>query len=100
MRPASRIRLRPEGILLVLLLCSALAGADDAPAARSWHWPDSFVARVEALALLQTLNAELLSHDSATQTLEHWCDLHRLASPARIVAARVVGADKAPSPEQ
>jgi chorismate-pyruvate lyase len=58
------------------------------------------LARVEATALLQTLNAELLSHDSATATLEHWCDVHRLASPPRIVAERVPGIDKAPSSEQ
>jgi hypothetical protein len=28
-------------------------------------WQESFTARLEALALLETLNAELLSHDSA-----------------------------------
>jgi chorismate-pyruvate lyase len=100
MLPASRIRLRPDRILLVLLLCSPLAGADDAPAARSWHWPDSFVARLEALALVQTLNADLLSHDSATQTLERWCADHRLAAPATVVAARVAGADTPATDEQ
>ena len=84
----------------MLLLCSPLAGADDAPAARSWHWPDSFVARIEALALLQTLNADLLSHDSATQTLERWCADHRLAAPATVVAARVAGADTPATDEQ
>jgi chorismate-pyruvate lyase len=84
----------------VLLLCSSMAGADDARAARSWHWPDSFVARVEALALLQTLNADLLSHDSATQTLERWCADHRLAAPATVIAARVAGADTPPTDEQ
>jgi chorismate-pyruvate lyase len=84
----------------VLLLCSPLAGADDASTARSWHWPDSFVARVEALALLQTLNADLLSHDSATQTLERWCADHRLAAPATVVAARVAGVDTPPTDEQ
>jgi chorismate-pyruvate lyase len=57
-------------------------------------WPDNFTARLEALALLQTLNAELLSHDSATLTLERWCEAHHLASPARIVAEQVQGADK------
>ncbi len=60
--------------------------ADDSVVGRAPTWPDTFVARVEAVALLQTLNANLLSHDSATLTLEHWCDVHRLASPARIVA--------------
>jgi chorismate-pyruvate lyase len=64
------------------------------------HWQESFTARLEALALLETLNAELLSHDSATLTLERWCAAHRLASPARIVAERVAGAEKAPTDEQ
>ena len=74
--------------------------ANDSAAAPSARRPDSFLARLEALALLQTLNAELLSHDSATATLEHWCELHRLASPPRIVAARVAEAEKPPSPDQ
>jgi hypothetical protein len=76
-----------------LLLLIAPAAADVQP------WPDTFVGRLEALAVLETLNAELLSHDSATLTLEHWCDVHHLAAPARVVAARV-SADKAPTPEQ
>ena len=63
-------------------------------------WPDTFLARVEALALLQTLNAELLSHDSATLTLEHWCAVHALASPPRIMAERVTDVDKQPSAQQ
>ena len=46
------------------------------------------------LALLQTLNADLLSHDSATLILERWCGAHHLASSARVVAIRVRGADK------
>ena len=52
------------------------------------------LARVEALALLQTLNADLLSHDSATQTLQRWCADHALAEPPRIVARRMREANK------
>lgn len=85
---------------LAWLLCAAVLRADDAPASGRHDWPDSFVARLEAVALLQTLNADLLSHDSATLTLEHWCDSHRLASPPRIVAERVFGVDKPPSEQQ
>jgi len=48
----------------------------------------------ELLALLQTLNADLLSHDSATLTLERWCADHGLAQPPRIVARRVRDATK------
>ncbi len=60
---------------------------------------DASVQRVALLALLQTLNADLLSHDSATLTLERWCADHRLAGdsstgPARIVARRLRDAPK------
>jgi hypothetical protein len=83
-----------------LLLCCAAAPAADSLPAHAPVSPDDFVARVEALALLQSLNADLLSHDSATSTLERWCDVHRLAAPPRIAADRVTGADKLPTPEQ
>jgi chorismate-pyruvate lyase len=82
------------------LLLATGAGAASDTGERAPAWPDSFIARVEALALLQTLNAALLSHDSATLTLDQWCDAHRLASPARIVAERVTGMDTPPTPEQ
>jgi hypothetical protein len=85
------------GVALSWLLT---VGAGDSAPPQPASWPGSFVARVEALALLQTLNADLLSHDSATMTLEHWCDVHRLASPPRMVAVRVPNMDKPPSPEQ
>jgi hypothetical protein len=62
-------------------------------------WPDSFVGRLEALALIESLNADLLAHDSATLTIERWCADHRLADPARIVAERVRDADKPASAE-
>jgi hypothetical protein len=73
--------------IAMLQIASGLA-AEPAP------WPDSFVGRLEALALLESLNADLLSHDSATLTLERWCADHRLGDPARIVAERVRDADK------
>jgi chorismate-pyruvate lyase len=46
-------------------------------------------------AQLQALDAELLTHDSATTTLEQWCAVHHLATEPRIRAERVSGADKA-----
>jgi hypothetical protein len=83
----------------VMLLCASTVCRGASPAQKP-NWTGSFTERVEALAVLQTLNADLLSHDSATLTLEHWCDVHRLASPPRIVASRVLGFDKPPTPEQ
>src|SRR5271157_592394 len=72
------------------------AGASAAEPAR---WPDDFVARLEALALIESLNADLLAHDSATLTLERWCADHRLADPALIVAERVHDVDKVAAAE-
>ena len=40
----------------------------------------------DAAALLQALNAELLAHESATETLQHWCVDHRLAASPRVNA--------------
>jgi hypothetical protein len=86
--------LRPACTVLVALLLWVLPAAAQQPA------PDAYVARVEAALLLQTLNADLLGHDSATLTLQRWCDTHQLASPARIVATRVRGVYQPPSEEQ
>jgi hypothetical protein len=86
--------LRWLGMALTLLLTTAIvSAAEPAP------WPDSLVGRLEALALLESLNADLLAHDSATLTIERWCADHQLADPARIVAERVSGADKPASAE-
>ncbi len=92
--------LRASGVLLLCVSMVCMAGAGDGATAQSPDWTGSFVARVEALALLQTLNAELLSHDSATLTLQRWCEAHRLASPPRMAALRVPEIDKPPTPEQ
>ena len=89
-----------QGFAVGALLCLAAACANAPRPTPTGAVPDAFVARVEALALLQTLNADLLSHDSATQTLERWCGDHRLAAPAKIVAERVQGIEQAPTPEQ
>jgi len=56
---------------------------------------DGYVARLQALALLQTLNADLLSHDSATAVLQDWCDAHGPGG-IKITAERVHGQDKPP----
>lgn len=57
-------------------------------------WTDDVASRTQALALLQSLNADLLSHPSATLTLERWCGAHALAPEAKILARRVKGQDK------
>jgi chorismate-pyruvate lyase len=87
------------------LLIATAAGADEGAGvqsssmARAATWPDTPATRLEALALLQTLNADLLSNDSATLTLDRWCEAHKLAMPAKIVAERVHDDDKEPTDE-
>jgi hypothetical protein len=92
MRRTPPRKLAAIAALLPLAAAPALAGAPP-------PWPASFIGRLEALALIESLNAELLSHDSATLTLERWCADHRLAHPARIVAERVRDAVKPASAE-
>ena len=78
----------------VALVCEAVAG-QGAPA-----WPDTYEARVQALALIQTLNAKILSSRSATTTLEAWCRDHKLADTPTIVADLVRGTPTPATPEQ
>src|SRR5688500_9792233 len=78
-----------RAVLVVSLAVSLAPDVAAQPAAPSVPaWANDYLARVTALALLQTFNAELLSHDSATLTLERWCGAHNLATPAKIVAVR------------
>ena len=80
--------------LLPALMALVLSGCAT-PAA-----PGPDLAALRAQALLATLNAELLSHASATATLQAWCDARGLAPGARIVAQRRhEDGDPAPGPE-
>ncbi len=58
-------------------------------------WEDSFLTRLKLYAVIETLNAELLSHPSATLTLERWCADHKLAPEAKISAKLERGSEKA-----
>ncbi len=60
--------------------------------------PDTFFARVEALASMETLNAELLASRSATATLETWCGDHDLGG--KITAALAPGVERPPGEAQ
>ncbi|MBX5463836.1 MAG: hypothetical protein IRZ28_22450 [Steroidobacteraceae bacterium] len=82
------------------MLLTTFARADDEPGSRGVTWRDTYVTRLQALALIQTLNANLLSHDSATLTLDEWCEKHHLASPAKVIAERVQGAERQPTADQ
>jgi hypothetical protein len=80
-------RIRPRCLLVAALTLLPMSLA--AQPAPSPSWPDDATSRLEALALLETLNADLLSHDRATLTLERWCGEHRLAVPPVVTAQRV-----------
>lgn len=62
-------------------------------------WTDTPVARLEALALIESLNAEILSSSSATLTLERWCRDHALADPPQILAHQIEAPAAPPSAE-
>jgi hypothetical protein len=79
--------------ILIAVVASMMMSASSF-AAQTVAWPDTPVARLTALAALQTLNADLLSHDSATLTLDRWCADHQLADNAKIVAEALKGVDK------
>ena len=78
---------------------AALALVLAGPARANPGWPEGFVVRLEAMARLESLNAELLSHPSATATLQRFCDRHGAVPGLKIVARRIPGADKPASPD-
>jgi hypothetical protein len=80
---------------VALVIASVPAFPQEMPA-----WPDTYVARLQALALVQTFNAELLASRSSTFTLEAWCRDHRLANEPAIVAQVVKDVSKSPTDEQ
>ena len=82
-------------VCLAALSWSCAATADPLP---GWH--DTPQSRLVALALVQTLNAELLAGNSATLGLERWCREHALAAPATIEARKIAGVGVAASDQQ
>ncbi|GAA0910802.1 hypothetical protein GCM10009552_23370 [Rothia nasimurium] len=81
-------------ILIAAGSIAVMAATSNAPVQAREAWSDDVASRTQALALLETLNADLLSHPSATLTLERWCGDHGLAGEAKILARRVKGQDK------
>lgn len=89
-----------KSLRLAALPCLVGLPAAAAPALPDTALPDTFLARVEALASMETLNADVLSSRSATKALETWCASHGLAQPAKIRAEAVKGADTPITAEQ
>ncbi|MCC3246398.1 hypothetical protein LG047_13885 [Methylocystis sp. WRRC1] len=80
----------------LIALHTVTVGATERPKTR---WQDGFVSRVEILALLQTLNANLLAGRSATTVLEKWCADHKMAAEPKVIARRIDGPEKPASAE-
>lgn len=63
-------------------------------------WTNSYQSRLEALALLQSLNATILGSTSATASLQQWCADHHMAAEPNISARLIPGAVNPPTTEQ
>ncbi|MGV1905017.1 hypothetical protein [Agrobacterium cavarae] len=81
---------------LKALLCGLAISISGKALAAQASWPDTPVGRLAVLATVQDLSVQLLSQDSATLTLEHWCADHKLAEPAKISAVRLKDMKTAP----
>ncbi|MGO9026205.1 MAG: hypothetical protein ACLQIQ_18225 [Beijerinckiaceae bacterium] len=60
---------------------------------------DTYANRLEPLALVETLNADLLASRSTTLTLEAWCADHHIAAEPKVHARRIAGVFKEISQE-
>lgn len=74
-------------LLVLLIALSALP-------ATAKEVPDRYGDFMGVLSQVHGLNSELLSRDSATATLQNWCDAHGPGGGVRIMARRISGADK------
>jgi chorismate-pyruvate lyase len=84
----------PAALLTIILLPPATAAQSAA------NWPDTFLARVEATAIVESLNATLLAARSATFTLDKWCADHKLGNETKIRARLIRDVDKPVTAEQ
>lgn len=89
--------MRAVAILAVTLL--ALMGNPSTRAQTAPSWPDTYLGRVEVLAVMEGLNARLLASRSATATLEAWCADHGMAATPRLAAHLQRAVDKPASQE-
>ncbi len=95
------MRCRWIGGIVTLNIFASSVVAEPSLNAKRAAWPDTMLARVEVLALIETLNASLLCAScTATEVLEKWCADHKLASEPVVLARRISGIPKPVSPEQ
>jgi chorismate-pyruvate lyase len=95
-----KIRRNCQGSTIALLLLCAAVFPGFGLAQGPLVWPDTFLARLEALALVETLNATLLAARSATFTLDKWCADHKLSGETKIHARLIRDVDRPITAEQ
>lgn len=86
--------------VLTAIITSATTLSSIAAPAGTVRWPDTPLSRLEAFSLMRSLENELLSNESATLTLDRWCEAHHLGEPPEIVAERVSDQVKQAGDEQ
>jgi len=84
---------------ILVFLSVILSGAVNSKTSEEESSNEYSQARLEAYAILQTLNANLLGSKSATRTLQVWCEDHQMADIPKIIAIRDTGVNKEVSPE-
>ncbi len=95
------MRHRWIGTIVTLNLCASAISAAPALERKGAPWPDTLLARVEALALIETLNAQVLCAScTVTEILDKWCADHKLASDPVVHARKITGTEKPVSVEQ
>jgi hypothetical protein len=89
------------GAIVTLNLFASAASAEPLSGRAGAPWPDTLLARVEALALIETLNGCLLCAScTVTAVLDKWCADHKLASEPLVHARLIKGTEKPISLEQ
>lgn len=89
------------GTIVTLNLYASAISAEPVARRTGGPWPDTLLSRVEALALIETLNGRLLCAScTATEVLTKWCADHKLASEPVVHARRIPGPEKPVSAEQ
>lgn len=80
--------------------CSTLPLFQPPQSANPSNWNQSYQSRLEVLALMQSLNANILGSASATLSLQQWCADHHMAAEPKISARLIPGAVNPPDAEQ
>jgi hypothetical protein len=97
----AQLRFLLFGAIVTSTVCASASLAGPALERKGVVWPNTLLARVEVLALIETLNTRVLCAPcTVTQALENWCADHKLASDPRVHARLIPGAEKPISAEQ